>query len=372
MAEIVFSSPEPDTSGEKYRTYAVDEGGANLSSATFIYTESAFGEGFVKTLVIGGVNTPVHNRRGGNVRRIFEEIHKKAIEDNVAVALLHPFSFSYYRKFGYEKVSDHVIVTTPLEKLDFVERKCELIRYTDKSQAKDLCEIYNEFAKGRNLLIKRYNEGYFQLDIPNRYIEIYYDEGKPAGYITYWLHEAFVVNRMTNGVIEVDEIAYTSPKALRAILSFLRLYEGEMDTLTFKNIAPCPELEMMLRHYNHTTYSVVADVEARILNSELVFKSASYPKSQGSFSVKIDDVYDSVKGSFLVEWSESSVSVSRLDEGQVCELELSVGALTRLIYGYDGADAATAAYMEGVKINNPDTEFFRVFRKRAGGNFEHF
>ena len=372
MKKIVFDKPEKDSMGEKLRVYTVNEKEEPLSSGTIIFCDSAFHKGFVKTVVIGGVNTPVENRRGGNIRLMFDEIHKKAASEGAAVALLHPFSFSYYRKFAYEKVSDHLIVSCPLRMIDFVERICELVEYKSVDKAPDLIKIYNEFAESRNLLIKRKNEGYFQLGIPNRHTYIYYDGGEPSGYITFWLSEQFVVNRMTCGVITVDEIAYTSPKALRAILSFLRLYEGEMDDIVFSNISMCPELELMLSHYNHTTYKRVPDVMARVLNTELLLRSAEYPDTKGSFKVKVDDVLESVGGVFLAEWENGECQVSRLDGNTPADLELSAAAFTRLAYGYDGVDAQSAQYMNGVKINNPDTEFFKVFRKRFGGNFEHF
>ncbi len=372
MADIIFSSPEQESMGEKIRAWAVNDEKKTVSSGSFIFCDSAFGSGFVKTMVAGGIHTEVESRRGGNVRRMFDLMHKEAEARGVGVALLHPFSFSYYRKFGYEKVSDHVIVSCPLRVIDFVERGCELVKYTSLDQTSDLCKIYNEFALGRGLLVARHNAGYFQLDIPNRYIYIYYDNGNPSGYVTYTLSESFVVNRMTNGVLTVEEIAYTSPCALRAIFSFLRLYEGEMDEIVFSNIAPCPEVELLLSHYNHTSYKRVPDVMARVINTELMLKSAAYPKGQGSFSVKVEDTLDSVDGSFFVEWEDGKTSVSRLDTTALCDIECDAAAFTRLIYGYDGVGAKEASFMRGVKINNSQTDFFKVFVKRYNGNFEHF
>ncbi len=359
--------------GERVSVYAVNENGESLSSGTFIFSESAFHKGFIKALIAGGINTPVHNRRGGNIRLMFDTLHREAIEKGAAVALLHPFSFSYYRKFGYEKVSDHLIASCPVRMLDFVDRKCDLVKYTNSEQVPDLVKIYNEFANGRNLLVKRHDGGFFHRDIPNRETYIYYDNGEPSGYVTYTLAEQFVVNRMTCGVITVEEIAYTSPKALSAIFSFLRLFEGEMEDIVFSNIAMCPEIELMLSHYNHTSYKRVPDVMARVLNTEALLKASEYPKSAGSFTVRVEDVYDSVKGTFLVNWNDcGECEVSRLDDGSSVDLELSAEAFARLAYGYDGVDANRAQYMNGVKINNPDTKFFAVFRKRFGGNFEHF
>ena len=52
-----------------------------LSSGIFTLTETQYGEKKIKTLLAGGIETPVVNRRGGCVRRMLEEMHAYGAEN---------------------------------------------------------------------------------------------------------------------------------------------------------------------------------------------------------------------------------------------------------------------------------------------------
>ena len=95
MIEIRCASKSEHHLGTKMQIVAA-EGENVLSSGNFTLTLSAFGDGRIPTLLAGGISTPLHNRRGGNVRKMFQHMHASAADEGVAVALLHPFSFCNY------------------------------------------------------------------------------------------------------------------------------------------------------------------------------------------------------------------------------------------------------------------------------------
>ena len=367
MADIVTTERFDYEHYSSLRVAAVDENGTQLSKGVFKYVTSGFGKGSVKTMIAGGINTPVHYRRGGNIRKMFDTMHGEAVKEGAAVALLHPFSFSYYRKFGYEKVCDHVIVRFPTRMIDFVPRGCNLVPY-DESRLSDLIEIYNKFSRGRNVLIKRFDDRYYKK--PDKLIYIYYKDGEPSAYIVYSAKNEFIVNHMGNGLLTVHEMCYTSPEGLRELFSFLRMFEGEYDEIELANIALCPEVELILRHYTHTSYTLVPDVMAKTLDTEKMLLMADYPKNEGGFTVRVEDVMPSVAGNFKVSYGGGDCKVERTDGAP--DLTLTAPAFTRLIYGYDGASAYTARYMEGIEINGDADGFFLAFPKKPCGIFEHF
>jgi len=367
MADIVITERKDTEDYSSLRVAAIDENGTALSKGAFKYVHSGFGGGYVKTMIAGGIGTPVHYRRGGNIRKMFDTMHVEALNEGAAVALLHPFSFAYYRKFGYEKVSDHVIVRFPTRMIDFVPRRCEFVPY-DESMLGDLIKIYDKFAAGRNGLIQRFDNRYY--NNPKKNIYVYYKNGEPVAYIVYSTYEELVVNHMANGLLTVHEMCYTTPEALREIFSFLRMFEGEFDEIELANIAPCPEVELMLRHYTHTSYTVVPDVMAKTLDTEKMLLANSYPNKEGGFTVKIEDSMESVAGTFKVAYGGGDRSVVRTDGTP--DLTLTAPAFTRLIYGYDGVNAMSARYMDGVMIDGRAEDFFLAFPKRPCGVFEHF
>src|SRR5690606_11959965 len=51
---------------------------------------------------IAGVSTWPEHRRHGYVARILKELLVKMKENGQSISMLHPFSFSFYRKYGWE------------------------------------------------------------------------------------------------------------------------------------------------------------------------------------------------------------------------------------------------------------------------------
>jgi len=367
MADFVVKERE-DTDDYSNLSVAIQESdGTILSSASFKYTDSSFGKNTIRALIPGGVSTPVQYRRNGHVRKMFDKMHTDAVEEGAVVSLLHPFSFAYYRNFGYEKVADHLILRFPTRLIDFVPRACNFVPY-DKSKLSDMIKIYNTFSKGRNLLLKRFNDSRYNRADQQAYI--CYNGDEPVAYLVYSFHQRIKVNHYTDGVLTVHELAYTSPDALREIFSFLRMFEGEFDDIEFANVAMCPEVDLLLRHYMHTTYTIVPDIMAKVLNTEKLLSANDYPEREGEFTVKVEDAMPSVGGGFKVSYGGGDCNVKRTEDA--ADIILSSTAFTRLVYGYDGINADVARYIDGVQIDGKAEDFFRAFTKKPCGIFEHF
>ena len=360
MSEIVILDRKDNESNTKLAVGAVNESGEELSKGTFTYLDTSYSNTKIKTMLAGGI---------ANVRKMFDFMHAEAVKEHVAVALLHPFSFSYYRMFGYEKVSDHLIVRFPTRLIDFVPRRCNFVPF-DESKLGDLLSVYEKFSGGRNLLLPRYSLRHYMSDKRSTYV--CYEAGEAVAYIIYSSSKKMIVNHLGEGLLTVHELAYTSPSALREIFSFLRMFEGEFDDIEFANVAMCPEVELLLRHYTHTSYTRVPDIMARVINTEKLLSAKTYPEREGTFTVKVDDILPTAAGVYKVCYSGGESNVTRLDDNADADITLSSGAFTRLVYGYDGVDDNAAAYMDGVKINRNCEDFFRAFPKAPCGAFEHF
>jgi len=244
MATIKFQSREKTLGATKLSLIAADENGNALSKGTFQFTTSSYCDTSVKTMLAQGIETPVEHRRGGNVRTMFQFMHAAAVEEGMAVALLHPFSFTYYNKFGYEKVASHLILRFPTRMIDFVPRGCNFIPY-EASMLPDLISIYQAFSKGRNLLLPRVDGEKYQ----GKTIYVCYDGGTPIAYVILSEHKELYVNNYRNTLLTVNEMAYVSPKGLREIFSFLRMFEGEFDEIELLDGGLYSEVDLLLRHY---------------------------------------------------------------------------------------------------------------------------
>ncbi len=368
--EIRISEHSSDNVSEYFSIGAYGDDGAQQSKGVFRYRYTAFERGNIRTMTAGAIATPVHLRRGGNVREMFKFAHRMAYEDGVCTAILHPFSFAYYNKFGYEKVADHFIVSCPIRCIDFVPRRCSLVPYTDDKLG-DLSLIYKKFSTGRNLLFERKNADQF-----TRYkdssIYIYYNGKTPEGYIIYSTEKELCTNHFENGKMLVKEFVYTSREALCELFSFIRMYEGELEDVEFQNLAPTPEVDALLRNYTHTRYRLLPDISAKIINAEGTLSAMKYPEAEGQLTISVPDGDEGVKGTYLLEWGGGEGRAILVDDNDEADVTVTPTALARLIYGYDIINQATLPYLNGVSVHRNSDSLIAAFPKKCAGVFEHF
>jgi predicted acetyltransferase len=181
------------------------------------------------------------------------------------------------------------------------------------------------------------------------------------------------INRMVSDNLHVWEICYQDKDALMHLLSFLRMYEGQLKTIRFHDIGMTPEVDLCFKHFMDTSYDIHPDVMARILDTEAMLKANVYPSERGIFTLRVEDYLPDVAGIFRVEYENGKCAVERLDSG-CAKADLTVGptALSKMLYGTDAFNAELASYLDGVKMENDASDFFRAFPKRINGLYEHF
>ena len=224
-------------------------------------------------------------------------------------------------------------------------------------------------------MFERFDSGNYFLDPkkgePSTFI--WYDkQGKPASYITLGTENYFSVNRMISINLNVYEMAFTSPESLYNLFGFMRMYEGELDTVKIHNCAMSPEIDFMLKHYMDTKYTILPDIMGRILNVEKILGANSYPEEHGHFIVKVNDTLDFTKGVYEVEYSGGAADIKKIADTGKYDLCAPMPAFTQMLYGYESLNAQKAGYMQGVEMKTDAKDFFRAFPKRDNGLFEHF
>lgn len=341
----------------------------DCSHATVRTTNTRYNSGFLNSVMIGGVGTPPEYRRGGLVRQTFDEVFRLSHETKWAVSVLHPFSFSYYRKFGYERVSDHRILEFPMTALENFPRCPDFVRLG--LDPTDTIEVFNRFTVGRNLSFLRYDARYYGQE-NGRVIYVRYRDGKPVAYLTLSPEKHFEINRSVSDYLRVIEFAFADREALIDCLGFLRMYEGELTTIRIENCAMAPELETVIRHYSPVFCRVVPDIALRVIRPDAVLAMRDYPRAPGHFTIKVEDALDLTAGTFAVEYADGKADVRRVSDSVDADICTGAPALAPLLYGCEHYTPELASYLENVRVNNPESDFFRAFSKQRCGVFEHF
>ena len=362
----------------KYHIYHADETGRSVSRGNCVLFDMVLNGTVFKTIGIGGVGTDPEYRRLGLVRRFLEKAGEIAAQDACPITVLHPFSFSYYRKFGFERVADERILEFPIQALDFVPRYEKFIRCT-AADAAELSELYNRFGSERNVTFLRGADYGWPTEGGPKKVYLTRDEnGVADAFAVFSVTTDFYVNQLINGVLHVWEFGFTSPAALDKLLGFLRMHDGEVSKVVLHNTAMAPEVERRLRHYIHTQITVVPDIMARINDVEAVLKAVRYPVEKGSFTVRVTEPEgtahsaEKTAGVWQVVYENGTAAVTRLADDAACDLAADIPAFTQLVFGYESYGAVTARYMPGVTLYNDCADFFRAFPNRPCGLFIHF
>lgn len=321
---------------------------------------------YLPSVGIGGVATLPEYRRSGCIREIFNEIFRIAPERGWATSYLYPFSYSYYRKFGYERVIQRKTIRFPVSVLGSVERNTGAVLYDDESRLGDILLIYGRYAAKYNMMFPRDENTRAYSAEPHKskkWTYIWYDKsGSPSSLAT--------VNA-ENGCLNVKELAYSDLNGLYGILGFLRMFEGQVHEFYFTDLPEDSELDFIADSYSECRYELQNSAQGRVLLVETLLKNNLYPDEPGHFRLFADDPLEYNRGIYEVEYADGKSSVKKISGGEF-DISAEIPALSRIMLGCDVFDASKAAYLPGIKLNNSAGDFFRAFPKRKHHLHDYF
>lgn len=310
-----------------------------------------FGKGKLKCAGIGGVATRAEHRRKGAVRALFNEFFTNG-EYNYDISILYPFSTSYYRQFGYETSAPCMNATARFTEFSHIERNTD-VELFDESKLPQILELYNRIAKKYNLCFERTNGNYFNCKpyYSLRYTYLWKNkEGKYGGYVS------LTIDRLDE-LITVNEIMYENKEALLGILGFLRTFDGNQQKICFEKIPVDSPIVNLVQNEKHFERKVGNMGAVRVLNMKNVLKMKKFPVEKGSFTVEIHDVIKNNNGKFRIEYENKECNIT--DFYGETDVVLEPEGMSKIFLC--GANEYEIPYMNGVKVNKDNPDFYRAF-----------
>ncbi|BFH68229.1 MAG: GNAT family N-acetyltransferase [Paenibacillus dendritiformis] len=339
-----YQVPEEERKGrlerlKQHRIFGVVEDGVVAAKAHLIPFEIYLEGEPLRMGGIGSVATYPEYRRQGYVKGLLAHLLAVMKEEGQTVSMLHPFSVSFYRKYGWELITDYcrsVYAKSDLVPLqpapDGIIRRC-----TKASHSADLEQVYDRFARRHAGMLKRSTDRWLHAVYGNRFAAVYYDEEKkPQGYMLYEVKES----RM-----KVKEFAPLNGEARVGLWNFICQHDSMVDQVELW-AAPDEPLNFALRN-PRITREATPLIMGRIVDAEAFL--ARYPfQWQG-----VDEALILHIGDPYAEWN--NISVSLQDGGMKViargtspdadanaaadhELRLSIPALTTLLFSYRRPD----------------------------------
>lgn len=286
-----------------------------------------------KPFKMGGISSvatwPEYRRQGMAKQLLYHALtHMK--ESGQTISYLHPFSFSFYRQYGFEHVFNYKRYTIPAEKMagrwqgkGYVRRSGLDIQVLDA--------IYTDYAKRYNGTLKRDEKWWKQRAFKQvEQIAIAYNnDDEPEGYIHY---------HVKNDEMVVEEIAYRTVNGWHLLLEFIANHDSMVEKIkmTVPEDDPLPwfiyepDFEQKIE-----PFFMVRIVDVLGFLKDYPFETAVTTKESVTLFVN-DPFFSDNEGVYRLTQNGEKVEVNRKESGRENQSMISctIQQLTAMLLGF--------------------------------------
>ena len=357
-----LEKPEEHTYGYENAWGAFDETGRLLSSMLVIPAQIMINNQPTKAGLIGGVTTLPEARNSRCVRKIFDKIMPLMKEEGVVYSLLYPFSFHFYRKFGYEHAYIRPRAIFPTSQLSRYPYPDEIKVHDKGGPWADFAKVYEAFAKDKNLAVVRGEKEWQSIldrdPHKNRdFTYIHYNKAsEPTSYILY----KYEPKEDGGCRMNIRELAWVDKHGLEAMLGFVHGLRSEYAEVSW----PIPEgLDVLGVVEDPWDVKITQDtiIMNRIVNVPAALSLTKAPPGKGSAAIQVTDAYiESNTGVYNISWENGNLSVEKTSIKP--DMETDVETLVQLTTGY--LTPAQALYRKNNVIHSKPEELAALFPRQ--------
>lgn len=290
----------------------------------YIYS-SPLGMGGIAT-----VSSMPESRHGGKVAELLRSSLEVMRERKEFVSMLGPFSYEFYRRYGWELGLERLNYTIPIEHLSRFNKRVGSVRPFKENDLETLDAIYTEYAKTHNGCTIRSNFLWtdfvlgdpYGRDYP-KYAYIWLDsEDRPKGYIVYTIK---------NSRMSIHEMIYLDQEAKEALLWFIFAHQSQVGEVYWSTSTderlyldiPNPRIKMEL----------IPGMMFRVVDVKNALLNRSYEKDiNARFSISISDPNAEWNDKeFLIEIENGYIDVKECNS---TELSCSIQTFSQIFIGY--------------------------------------
>src|SRR5699024_1585983 len=299
-----------------------------------------------KQFEMGGISSvatwPEYRRKGMVKQLLLHALHAMK-QSGQTLSFLHPFSFSFYRKFGWEHVFNLKHYSIPMDKMKGSWSGKGYVRRSSLD-IHTLNSIYTDYAKQFSGTLVRdekwWNQRVFKA---MGQLAIAYNESNEAeGYIHY---------QVKDNVLEVNELVYCNVNGLKLLLEFIANHDSMADTIKMN----VPESDMLSELMNEPTFKqqIKPYFMARVV--DVLSFLEKYPFNvvapQESITIFVEDeFFPENEGVYELRHDGNGVAVTQMkSKGNNQEMiRCSIQQFTKMFIGYKRPiDLLELGFIEG-------------------------
>ncbi|PEG12725.1 GNAT family N-acetyltransferase [Bacillus toyonensis] len=310
---------------ESHEIYGIMEGEDLAAKLHLIPFHIYIGKETFKMGGVAGVATYPEYRRSGYVKELLQHSLQTMKKDGYTVSMLHPFSVSFYRKYGWELCAN--LLVCHMTKSDLVMKKQvngTVKRFNKENHPEEVEKLYEIFAERFSGMLVREKNWWLQVVYDDLALAIYYDENKTAaGYMLY---------KIENYKMTVEEFVPLHNEARNGLWNFICQHDSMIKELemTVSENEPLlytfqePRVKTEIKPY---FMGRIVDVEQFLKQYEL-----SWNNVQQEVILHITDSF-AQWNNITVRLANHEITIMKeetIDKG----LKLDINALSTIMLGY--------------------------------------
>lgn len=339
LSEYAFQitlTPEQIESGKKLfkpeQYWGIFEGDALQAKLTLIPFQIYLQGRIVEMGGIAGVATWPENRRKGHVATLLKHTLQLMKSQGQTVSFLHPFSFPFYRKFGWELFTEFKRYTIPVEKLP-PKKVVPGTVVRDVTDISVFDSLYQSFVKEYNGTLVRDEEWWEHSVLGNSVFRaVYYSADKePQGYVLYEIKDKELI---------CDEFIYLNEDARSALWTFIANHDSRIEQVKLVMV-PSDDLLPYMLPDPRVAQEIVPYFMARIVDVKSFIEQYSFVENRNSEVQLTIHVTDSTAswntGSWKLSVNEDGRAVvthCSTNEGVEPDLTTDIQTLSALFMGF--------------------------------------
>ncbi|MDR6124012.1 putative acetyltransferase [Bacillus sp. SLBN-46] len=286
---------------------------------------------FGRTYEMGGltgVSTYPEYANMGLMSKLMRQALADMQQRKQSISYLFPYSIPFYRRKGWEIISDKMTFEIRDNQLPKVKKVTGYVERLN-TEHPDIRTVYRNFSSMRHAAMIRNElawDEYWRWDLDDLTAAVYYDRShQPQGYLLYWI---------SKDVLHVKEMVYIHQEARTGLWNFISAHfsmVSKVEGNTFTNDPLAFWLEDGDIKETITPYYMARIVDIKQFISQYPFKAVS---TDTQLTFMLDDP--------ILEWNQGIFTLHVNDKGQgklfesenSPDFSLDIQTLTTMLLGY--------------------------------------
>ncbi|WP_207941001.1 hypothetical protein DOK78_001445 [Enterococcus sp. DIV2402] len=276
---------------------------------------------------VGFVSSDPSYRGEGRIDQLMANILNDCKENKVLFSYLAPFSYPFYRRYGYELIFERIAYDVPSHEWPDSRRVPGKIRRQTWEQSKDVIkEVYEASNRNKHGGLQREDWWYeykFHIQRPY-YFAVYYNESDEA--------EGYLIYQILNGKFHCAEWEVLSGNAYHALNRYIATHRDSVSEIRYEQ-GYNKNSSFFLQEKPLANATIRPEMMVRIVDIEAFLTVYPFDNLQAAFAIQIlEDTY--------APWNEgifeihSKGTVSKVAKTKLPTLTISVQRFTQLFLGY--------------------------------------